>query len=132
MVGPVCWTYKVVIRLLRHNVLLVAAGMLSIGAMALELPEQRTVWACATPGGGDEDLWLVANGEASYVKLYEDRIWGTLDRVEGNLRWDVGDQARETYRYAVILDDALRATFYDFAAGPEQPQEFSYRCRLAL
>ena len=132
MVGRVSLTYGVVTRLLTRILMFVGVALATISMSALELPNTRTVWGCAVPGSGQEDLWRVADGEDSYVKLYEDRIWGTLERVDGSLRWDVGGLARGTYRYAVILDDALAAQFYDFGARQgDATQQFNYRCRLA-
>ena len=136
MVARVKPTYGVVRDLSTHNRILsalcLAAGVMTVAASALQMPASRTVWACTTPGSSEEDLWLVADGAGSYIKLYEDRVWGTLEAVDGSLRWDVGVQASGTYRYAVVLDDALGAQFYDFGAGESgEPQQFSYNCRDA-
>ena len=94
----------------------------------------KQIWACKARGADEEDLWLVSWGSQSYIKLYEQRVWGNHYKEDDNLRWDFGWGPGGTAKYSAILKPSMHLDYYDFTtAEPGQPTEtiYRYRCRVA-
>ena len=98
--------------------------------------EVKSIWACQLSGSTEEDLFLVADGRSSYIKLYEDRIWGSFSRSADTRRGDFGGNSKEYYQYSIVLTESGEAILHDFGdAGsgspPKEAIEYRYQCRLA-
>lgn len=111
---------------------LIAVALLP--AFALSQAASKQIWACAAHGAEDEDLFLVAWGKQSYVKLYDARIWGNHYAEDGNLRWDFGKGNGGQVAYSAILKPDGEVDYYDFREvppGEAVTASYHYRCRLA-
>ena len=98
--------------------------------------EVKSIWACQLSGSTEEDLFLVADGSSSYIKLYDDRIWGSFSRSADTRRWDFGGNSKEYYQYSIILSEPGEAILHDFGdagsvSSPKEAIEYRYQCRLA-
>lgn len=94
----------------------------------------KKIWACAADGAQEEDLFLVAWGERSYVKLYEARIWGSNYQEGDDLRWDFGYAKGGTSAFSAVLKPDGDLDYYDFRnvrPGESIEASYHYKCRLA-
>ncbi len=116
---------------------LLTAPLFSAQAQPAEDDAQvKSIWACQLSGSTEEDLFLVADGSSSYIKLYDDRIWGSFSRSADTRRWDFGGNSKEYYQYSIILTESGEAILYDFGDAesgslPEEAIEYRYQCRRA-
>ena len=93
--------------------------------------DQKVIWSCAKYTGSNNVLWLVEDGDDSYVKVFEDRIKADY-RLDGlNKRWDFGLQPNNRYSFAIVLEPDLSARYYDFSLSDDGTAKASqtYRCK---
>ncbi len=104
---------------------LIATILVSLLSTNIAAAEKK-VWACKAYGDSSEDLHLVQWGERSYVKLYEDRIWGTHYPEGDDLRWDFGHQRGGYAAFSAILKPSGELDYYDFRAVGSGSTEASF------
>jgi hypothetical protein len=109
---------------------------LNAGAViaASDEPATKRIWACKVAPDAEEDLWLVEWGAKSYVKLYDNRLWGNFSYEGEDRRWDFDRRADGLARYSVVLKPDLSVDYYDFSnasAGDELAPAYEYECRVA-
>lgn len=117
----------------KRALLVLLVSLLAHGAAADD-GDRKRVWACNANGTPEEDLYLVAWGWRSYVKLYEARIWGNHYREGDELRWDFGSGRNRHSDFSAILKQDGSLDYYDFRnvqPGEEIEASFHYSCRLA-
>ena len=117
----------------KRALLLLFISLLAHGTAADEGDHKR-VWACRADGTAEEDLFLVAWGRQSYVKLYDARIWGNHYREGDELRWDFGSGHNRHPDFSAILKQDGSLDYYDFRnvrPGEEIEASYHYSCRLA-
>jgi hypothetical protein len=93
---------------------------------------EKKIWACKARGDSSEDLHLVQWGQRSYVKLYENRIWGSHYPDGDDLRWDFGQQRNGYAAFSAVLKPSGKLDYYDFrTAGADAIEaSYNYTCRV--
>ena len=118
----------------KNWIAILLAGLLAGLPLTALADDQRQVWACKARGADEEDLWLVSWGSQSYIKLYENRVWGNHYVEDENLRWDFGWAPGGLAQYSAILQPDGDLDYYDFrnvSAEKPTPDSYRYRCREA-
>ena len=113
---------------------LLVVALLAVYPLSALAENDKDIWACKAQGADEEDLWLVAWGSQSYIKLYGNRVWGNHYTEDETLRWDFGRGKGGLANYSAILQPGGRMAYYDFTnLDPETaaPATYDYRCRVA-
>ena len=120
--------------MLKTGIALLFAAVLVVLPPSALGENHKQIWACKARGADEEDLWLVAWGSQSYIKLYENRVWGNHYVEDENLRWDFGWGTGGLAKYSAILQPSGRLDYYDFTDVDTETAaaaSYEYRCRLA-
>lgn len=95
-----------------------------------EPENKKVIWSCKELFGKENILWLVEQGDKSYIKVFDERIPAKFKMSGLEKRWDWGMDKGRTYNYAIMLSADLKAAYYDFSTskdGTANPKEI-YRC----
>ena len=120
--------------MLKTGKALLVVALLAVFPLSALGENHKQIWACKARGADEEDLWLVAWGSQSYIKLYENRVWGNHYPEDETLRWDFGWGEGGLAKYSAILRPSGQMEYYDFTdVDPETaaPASYEYRCREA-
>jgi hypothetical protein len=117
---------------MRSIIAIISAFLVFGSSLCLAETDSKQVWACAVEGSAEEDLFLVAWGARSYIKLYDTRVWGNQYQDGTDLRWDFGESRNKHYQFSVMLNTEGHADYYDFNSEDSGSRpSYRYQCRLA-
>jgi len=93
---------------------------LAAAALAEEKEKTRVIWSCGELFTKERIVWLVEDGERSYVKVFNERI-NARYKLDGiDKRWDFGLNKNNEFEYAIVLRPDKSASYYNFRASKDR------------
>jgi len=103
-----------------------------VAPISMAANDSQAVWSCNGPYSDENAvLWLVEAGENSFVKVFDEVIPAQYMMQGLEKRWDWGwSDQRHAFRYSVLLEPNLMATYFDFGLSSDGKASgsASYQC----